>query len=58
MDIPELSMVLSQQQLGTQLGFAIMGKSMEMAETAGDELVKMMEQSVYPNLGQNIDISV
>ena len=32
--------------------------SMDMAEVQGAAMVKMMEQSVTPELGGNIDVSV
>jgi hypothetical protein len=35
---------------------SILKKSMDMMETNGDMLTKMMEQSVNPNIGSNIDI--
>lgn len=33
-------------------------KSLDTIETSGAELTKMMEASVTPELGQNIDISI
>ena len=37
-------------------GIAMMAKTIDAAETNGDALIKMMEASVTPNLGQNIDV--
>lgn len=63
MDIAGLSMGLSQAQVVTDVGTAILAKSLDMMETAGDGMVAMMERSmmensVNPNLGGNIDIMV
>lgn len=35
---------------------SILKKSLDLIETNGDMLTKMMEQSVNPNIGANIDI--
>ena len=58
MDIPGLSMALSQTELMTQVSTAMLAKSMDTVETMTEGMVKMMEASVTPNLGQNIDISI
>lgn len=58
MDIAALSMAMGQQDLMSQLGVAVLDKSLETVSTAGSSMVKMMEQSVNPALGQNIDIAV
>lgn len=36
----------------------MLDNSMEQSQEMGDAVVKMMEQSVYPHLGGNIDVSV
>lgn len=56
MDIPALSMAMSLDKVNTDWGIALMSKAMDIAETNGDALTKMMEASVTPNLGQNIDV--
>ena len=56
MDIAELSMDNSQSSLMYNVSLAVTKMSMDTAETAGENLVKMMEQSVNPNLGSNIDV--
>ena len=40
------------------IGVAVMAKSLDTAEQAGQGMIKMMEQSVNPNLGLNIDMRV
>jgi hypothetical protein len=58
MDIAALSMAMSMSNLQTQVGIALMDKSMEIAEIATDGIQQMMEASVTPHLGQTIDISL
>lgn len=41
-----------------EIGTLVMAKCLDTAETSGQNMVKMMEQSVNPNLGQNIDFKV
>jgi translation initiation factor IF-3 len=56
MDIPALSIAMSMDKVNTQWGIAMMSNALDNAEEVGDDLTKMMESSVTPNLGQNIDI--
>lgn len=56
MDIPGLSIAMSTSRVQTDWGIAMMAKTIDTVETNGDALVKMMESSVTPNLGQNIDV--
>ena len=58
MDIPALSMAMAQCNITNQLGTAMLSKALDTAEGAGDTMVEMMERSVTPELGGNIDISV
>lgn len=58
MDIPALATAMSQSQVMTAVNVAVLAKSLSSIETMGDSMVKMMEQSVTPNLGGNIDITV
>ena len=61
LDIADLSMGMSQAKAVTDVGTAVRAKSLDMMETLGDGMVEMMqrsmmENSVMPNLGANIDI--
>lgn len=56
MNITALSVSLTSADVNTQISAAVLGKSLDTVEDMGDGMIKMMEQSVYPNLGQNIDI--
>lgn len=58
MDIPQLSMAMSSHTTMTDIGTAVLAKSMDTSEAAGAAMIQMMEQSVAPNLGQNIDITL
>lgn len=56
MDIAALSTQMHMAQLSQDVGIAMLGKSLDMAEDLGSGMVKMMEASVTPELGQNIDL--
>lgn len=58
MDIAAISMAMSQQNLMTNVNVAILSKGLDTVEDLGTDMVKMMEQSVQPNLGKNIDITI
>lgn len=58
MDIPALSMAMAQTQLQTDVGTAMLSKSLDLGKDIGDRLTKILEQSVTPNLGGSIDITV
>ncbi len=63
MDIAGLSMAMATNQLNTDFGVAMLSKSLDVSQSLGDSLVQMMdrsmmEQSVTPHLGSNIDLSV
>lgn len=58
MDITSLSAAMSTSNVNTDIGVAVLGKNLDTLKQAGDGMLKMMESSVTPNLGQNIDYSV
>ncbi len=63
MDIAGLSMAMSQNNIGNKVSIAVLDKAMETAESAGAQIVNMidssaMQLSVNPHIGGNIDISV
>ena len=57
MDIASLSMAASTSQVNSDVGIAVLAKNLDTIKQAGDGMLKMMESSVTPNLGQNIDYS-
>jgi hypothetical protein len=58
MDIAALSMASSQANIMTQVNTAVLSMNLDTIETASDSMIKLMEQSVAPNLGQTIDVSI
>lgn len=63
LDIAGLSMGMSQAKAVTDVGTAVLAKSLDMMEVLGDGMVEMMqrsmmENSVTPTLGGNIDIMI
>jgi hypothetical protein len=40
------------------IGMAVLSKSLDTVKEAGQNMIKMMEQSVNPNLGNSIDLRV
>lgn len=51
-----MNISLSDTQAMNAIDTSILKKSLDLIETNGDMLTKMMEQSVNPNIGANIDI--
>lgn len=63
MDITTLSMGLAQSQLMTNVGTALLSKSLEQASQTSANLTELLdsaslEHSVNPDLGANIDIRI
>ena len=58
MDIAALSTAMQMSQLQSYVGVAVLDNSLELIEDLGEGVIKMMEASVNPDLGQNIDICV
>ena len=56
MDIARFAAISAQNQTMEGVGIAMLSKAMDMQEIMGAELTQMMEQSVNPSLGGNIDI--
>ena len=44
--------------LQEDIGVAMLGKSLDMTQTLGAGMVQMMENSVTPYLGSNIDLYI
>lgn len=58
MDIASLSTFLSMANVQNDFGVLMLSKQLDTVEDMGDSMIKLMEQSVNPHLGGNIDISV
>lgn len=53
-----VSTVQYQSSSSPVIGMAVLSKSLETAAISGQSLIKMMENSVAPHLGNNIDVTV
>lgn len=51
-----ISLAISDTASMNAIDMSMLKKSLDMVETNGDMITKMMEQSVNPNVGANIDI--
>ena len=58
MDIAGLSTNLSTINVVNDVQVVVLRQSLDTLETSGDSITKMMEASVNPELGQNIDIRI
>lgn len=58
MDIAALSTAMHMTDVQNQVGVAMLNKSLDTLDDMGEGMVKMMEASVTPELGQNIDVLV
>lgn len=58
MDIASLSTALSMTQVNNDVGTLMLSKQLDTMENMGDSMIKLMEQSVNPHIGGNIDISI
>ncbi len=62
MDIPALSMALSQNQVLNDVGVAMLSKSLDNMQEAGAAMISTIESapapSLDPNLGTNFDIRI
>lgn len=56
MNIGGISIATSQMNLQSDVGVAMLSKSLDTLEETGEGIVKLMEQSVTPNLGANFDM--
>ena len=58
MDIAALSTAMKMSEINTDIGFAVVDRSLEMIDDMGEGMIKIMESSVNPELGQNIDLYI
>lgn len=58
MDIAALSISMKQSQLAQSVSLALVKKVMDVSAGNSQNLIKMMELNVNPNLGSNIDLKV
>ena len=53
MSVSGMSGMLNTSKVNNDIQVAVLSKSLETYQTTGENLTKMMEASVNPNLGQN-----
>lgn len=58
MDVAGLSTMMKGGQLMQDVSVRVLSMSLDTLEAAGDGMRKMMEMSVNPSVGDNIDISL
>lgn len=57
MDIAAVSTAMSMADLQTDIGVAVLSKSMDNMETMGEGMKKILESSVTPHIGGNVDVT-
>jgi hypothetical protein len=57
MDIPAMSMALAQNNLSQAVSISVFKMAKDHSTEQAQQMVQMMERSVQPNLGGNLDIS-
>ncbi|MCK9858893.1 MULTISPECIES: YjfB family protein [unclassified Paenibacillus] len=58
MDIPAMSVALSQSKLMNEVGISVLKMAKDHSTEQSQQLIQMMAQSVQPHLGGNIDLKV
>ncbi len=58
MDIAALSMSLSQMKVANQASISVLKLTMDTAQEQMEDMTKIMEQSVNPHVGSNLDLKL
>ncbi len=56
MDIAAMSVIMNQAQVKQQASVSLMDKALDQAETQSSDMIKMLETSMQPHLGGNVDL--
>ncbi len=56
MDVAAMSVIMTQAQVKQQASVSLMDKALDQAETQSSDMIKMMETSMQPHLGGNVDV--
>lgn len=57
-DIAAYSIAHTSMDIMSQVSVAVLDKTLEMQQMMGDHLTKLMEMSVNPSVGGNIDVRI
>lgn len=57
-DIASMSTAMAQNKVQTEVGTALLAKSLDTFEAQGASMVKAMELSVNPGVGGNLDLNI
>lgn len=57
MDVPALSMSVAQSSLAQAVQIRVLSMAKDQSTQQAQQMVQMMQQSVQPHLGGNLDIS-
>lgn len=58
LSIASLSTEMATEKTLTDVSLAVLKKQMTQDENSNQQLIRMMERSVNPNLGANIDVKL
>ena len=58
MDIAALSMSLSQMKVANQASISVLKLTLDTAQEQMEDMTKIMEQSVNPHIGSNLDLKL
>jgi hypothetical protein len=58
MQVSSIPIPISPAVTSVDVGVAVLSKNLDVIEELGQSMIRMMEQSVAPHLGQNINLTV
>ncbi|MCR8844115.1 YjfB family protein [Paenibacillus sp. SC116] len=58
MNVASMSVHMNQNMLSQAVSLRVTKMSQDLAKQAGNDVVRLLQQSVQPNLGGNIDIKI
>lgn len=58
MNVDLASMIANVPSLQTQVSTAVLSMNLDSIKVTGENMTKLLEQSITPNLGQNIDLKI
>lgn len=56
--VKSVSSAMSAERTGSEVGMKMLAKSLDTQSVMGASMIRMMENSVTPELGGNFDVSV